>query len=233
MIRNNRNPSAFALAAFFYICAAPASAQVLSDLEPANTIKRFLATRVAATQGRVEITVEPFGRYVQSQPCEQIEPFLPAGARLWGRVSVGLRCTAGANWTLSHSVYISVFGPAVVANVALRAGERLSADDFRMQAIDLTRHGGELVSDPAELNEQTLTRNIGPGQPIRRDYLRAKPAIASGDPVRIAFVGDGFSVMAEGTAMGNASAGQRLRVRADTGRVLSGTARADRTVEVP
>jgi flagella basal body P-ring formation protein FlgA len=50
--------------------------------------------------------------------------------------------------------------------------------------------------------------------------------------VRVIGNGRGFSISAEAIALASAQEGQAVRVRTDSGRVLSGTARAGRQVEV-
>jgi flagella basal body P-ring formation protein FlgA len=44
--------------------------------------------------------------------------------------------------------------------------------------------------------------------------------------------GRGFAISAEGIALSSAAAGQNVRVRTESGRIVTGVARASRTVEV-
>jgi flagella basal body P-ring formation protein FlgA len=63
------------------------------------------------------------------------------------------------------------------------------------------------------------------------EHFRITPTVASGDPVRIQLLGQGFTIQAEGQALAAAGEGQVLRVRTDSGRILAGTLRG-RTVDV-
>ena len=77
-----------------------------------------------------------------------------------------------------------------------------------------------------------LTRAVTPGTPLRPEWLRAKTVITAGDNVKVLYMGEGFSIAADGRALANATDGQSIRVQVDSGKVLSGTARDGRRVEV-
>jgi flagella basal body P-ring formation protein FlgA len=180
---------------------------------------------------RVEVEVGQLDPRLRLAPCARIEPFVPGGARLWGRSLIGVRCIEGANWNVSLPINVRVFGQVLVANTTVVAGAPASVPDFRMAEVDLTREGRNVLNDPAALAGKILTRTISAGQPLRADHLRVPLAVSPGDPVRIRLLGNGFEVAAEGVALSGAGDGQPLRIRTDTGRVLSGTARG-RLVEI-
>jgi flagella basal body P-ring formation protein FlgA len=56
--------------------------------------------------------------------------------------------------------------------------------------------------------------------------------VGQGEPVRVVGHGNGFSISADGVALASATAGQSVRVRTESGRIVTGTARAGRLVEV-
>jgi len=180
---------------------------------------------------RVEVKVGRLNRGMRLAPCARIEPFLPPNARLWGRSFVGVRCAEGASWATMIPVTVSVFGPALIANLPMPAGSMPRPDDFRIDEVDWTRTTGLPVTDPAWLAGRSLARPLSAGQVLRANDLRVPQTIAAGDPVRIRMVGTGFSVSASGFALGGAGEGQSLRVRTETGRMLVGTVR-ERTVEI-
>lgn len=180
---------------------------------------------------RVEVQIGRLNPGMRLAPCARIEPFLPPNAKLWGRGYVGVRCAEGASWSTMIPVTVSVYGPALVANLPMPAGAMPRAGDFRLEEVDWTRAPGMPVSDPAWLDGRSLGRPLSAGQTLRADDLRVPQTIAAGDPVRIRMVGDGFSVSASGFAMAGAGDGQSLRVRTETGRMLVGTVR-DRIVEI-
>ena len=209
--------------------ASPAPA--LAPVDPTEQAIRLLAERELGTRNRIEIRVGQLDTRVQLAPCASAEPFVPPGIKLWGRTQVGIRCTAGASWSVRLPVHIQVFAMVAIANTALSQGAALNASDVRLEEFDLTRENTPLVTDPTTLNGKQLTRSIAAGQPLRVDALRVPPTINAGDPVQIIVVGQGFSLTSDGVALTPGSEGQSLRVRTESGRVIAGTLR-DRTVEL-
>lgn len=197
---------------------------------PDDTVSALVSRELGADR-RVEVEVGQLDPRLQLAPCSRAEPFVPKGARLWGRSSIGVRCVDGASWSVLLPVTVKVFGTALVAAGPLAAGSMPGSADFRLEEIDLTRHPGNLVSDPAVLEGKVLARGIAAGQALREDALKVPPVFAPGDPVRIVVQGAGFTIVGEGVAMGAAAEGQRLRVRTDNGRIVVGLVR-DRTVEI-
>jgi flagella basal body P-ring formation protein FlgA len=73
---------------------------------------------------------------------------------------------------------------------------------------------------------------LQPGQAVRAADLRLRQWFAAGDTVRVLARGDGFSVSGEGQALGAGIEGQSVRVRTESGRVLTGLPVAAHQVEV-
>ena len=85
-----------------------------SDL--ANRMKLYIDQQLLPEGMDVEVSVgEPDPRIVVAA-CQRFEPFVPSGARLWGRTSLGMRCAEGATWTVFLPVQIKVYAPAPVAS---------------------------------------------------------------------------------------------------------------------
>ncbi len=220
----------------FLACAlqlATATIVLAGDsLELESQVKGFLDSQIRQSAGRKEIVFDLSDSRHKLPNCNRIEPFLPLAAPPAGRVTVGLRCVEGAVWTAYRTAIVKFYGPAVVAARALPMGHTLTSADYRMAEIELNQAKGTLILEPAELLDKTLARPIESGQPLKRDMLRVKVAVTNGDPVRLAYMGSGFTVTASGKALGSASEGQRVRVQADNGRILSGIARNNRIIEV-
>lgn len=165
-------------------------------------------------------------------PCRRTETFLPASGRLWGRGSIGVRCTEGATWTVMLPVTVSVWGQAVVAAAPLAAGTVLGPQDVRLQEIELTREPASLLRDAQLVAGRTLTRMVNPGQALRADMVRVTSVVQTGDPVRLRLLGTGYAVVASGQALHAAGEGQPVRVRTELGKILTGVAREGRQVDV-
>lgn len=195
-------------------------------------VQEQAAARVTADSARIEVTVGQLDPRLQLAPCARIEPFLPAASRLWGRGHVGLRCMEGATWSVQLPVTVRIHGPALVATRPLAINAPLTADDFTVVEVEWTRESQGVVTDAAQLDNRVLTRPIATGQPVPLLALRAPQVITAGDPVKVQGEGRGFAVSADAIALSSAQDGQLVRVRTDAGRILTGTARAGRRVEI-
>ncbi len=205
---------------------------------PSETAQQFVqreAEVAAAALGenvRLEVSVGSLARGTQLAPCARMEPFLPSGVRLWGRAHVGMRCVEGATWSVLVPVNVRVFGPAMVAARPLAPLQPVAADDLVPAEVEWTREPQGVVTDLAQIDGRVLTRPVGTGQPVPLTALRLPQAVSQGDPVRVIGQGRGFLIQTEAVALTAAQDGQPVRVRTESGRVLVGTARIGRTVEV-
>jgi flagella basal body P-ring formation protein FlgA len=201
-----------------------------------NALRSFASAQVAGVNGeyvsRFDVKIGSLDALAQMAPCRRSEPFIPSGARLWGRSSLGLRCVDGATWTVMLPVVVTAWGRAIVAANPLMAGAVLAANDLREGEVELTREGAGVTRDAQTLAGRTLLRGLQPGQAVRIDMVRATPVVQAGDPVRLRILGAGFIVTSSGQAMNTAADGQSVRVRTELGKVLTGVAREGRQVEV-
>lgn len=201
---------------------------------PAEAVRAFVQKELGPIDGasRVEITVGQPDSRLQLATCERAEPFLRSGTRLWGRSFVGLRCLVGAQWTINVPVQVRVYGAGLVAARMLPAGQPISESDVRSEELEWTRQPQGVARDPSDLQGRVPTRAIEQGQPIGLVLLAEAPAVTQGDSVKLVGRGSGFSITTDAVALASAVPGQPVRVRVESGRILTGTAREGRIVEV-
>ncbi len=190
--------------------------------------------RPAAAAPRVEVQVGTLDARLRLAPCDRVEPYLPAGARLWGKTRIGLRCAQGRTpWNVFLPVTIKVFGPALVASAALPAGTVLAASDLGTAEIDLAEDGSPALTDTRPAVGRSLARAIEAGQGLRQSHLKPRQWFTAGDTVQVRAVGSGFAVAGAGQALTHGIEGQTARVRTESGRVVSGDPVAERRIDVP
>lgn len=192
----------------------------------------LLDRETAGIDGRVEVAVGQLDPRLTLAPCNRIEPFLPAGTKAWGRIHVGMRCRDGAAWTVFLPVTIKVFGTALAARRPLKSGEAPADNDVEPLESELSREPGLPVSDLKQVSGRILARALMPGQVLRMEHFRSAPAVSQGDQVKLVALGPGFSVSADGEALAHALDGQSVRVKTEAGRIVTGTARPGRIVEL-
>ncbi|MBB5446045.1 MULTISPECIES: flagellar basal body P-ring formation chaperone FlgA [unclassified Paraburkholderia] len=191
----------------------------------------FLQQQAVGLPGKADITVAPaFPRGLAA--CTSLEPFMPTGARLWGRLTVGVRCAGERPWTIYLQARISLHATYYLAARAMAPGEVLTAADLVAREGDLTGLPQAIVTDPSQAVGSVSLARIAGGMPLRRDMLKSASAVVFGQTVRVIAAGDGFSISSEGSAMNNASPGQQVRVKTANGQIISGIVKDGGTVEI-
>ena len=223
------------LAAALLIVSGLVHAQNQPTQSPAavqKAVEDFLRVQTSGLTGHTSFTTGTIDPRLALPSCGALEVFLPAGSRLWGNSSVGVRCGAPTPWMIYVSVTVRVHGAYVAAARALTPGQSLTQTDLSVVQGDLTQLPPSVVTDLAQALGKNVGAPIAPGQPIRADMLRITPAIVQGQTVRLVSQGPGFRVSAEGKALANAAVGQLAQIRTSTGQTVSGIAKADGTVEI-
>lgn len=193
-------------------------------------IERFLLRQTTGLPGKVSLRIDE-SQLAALPPCATPEPFLPSGSRLWGRLSVGLRCNTDPSWTRYVSTYIAVLGPYYVAARQINAGQALTPADSQLREGDLTTLPGGIVTDAAQLSGVVAASRIASGALLRREQLHAVALVQRGQSVKVVAQGSGFVVSSEGKAMTDAPAGTLIQVKMQGGQLLSGIVRPDGMVQ--
>jgi flagella basal body P-ring formation protein FlgA len=219
-----------ALRGFVLGCVLMHAASLHAAAAMDDAVLRFVRNRTEGIAGRVEIQVDAQDARVRPLACESFEPFLPSGSRLWGRTTVGVRCAGAGSASVFVPVRIRVYGPALVSARPLSPGQILAAEDLRLEESEITQPG--ILTDAAQAIGRQIAVGVNGGYPVRQELLRSQQVITQGETVKVQVAGAGFLIIAEGIAVGHATDGQSVQVRMDSGRTVSGTARAGRLVEV-
>lgn len=202
--------------------------QAWSDLRMrAERYLHDLVTRAdASIRAQVEIgAIDPRLRLTR---CAQPLLFLPAGARLYGNGSLGVRCEDTPEpWTLYLTYKISLSGPALVTRWPLAARQMIKAGDLELKEIAYDAPPGDYLRDTALLEGAMAARPLPAGQPLTADRIVRSQTVRAGQRVKIWLSGSGFQVTQEGVALNGAKAGETVRVRTDSGKIIQGQATAD------
>ena len=209
---------------------SPLLALAQSPLQSA--LDDYLRTQTQGLPGKVSYSIGTLDARTQLAPCQAFEPFLPAGSRLWGKATVGVRCLGPANWTVYVPVQVTVSGNYLISARTMAAGYVINAADIVVRSGDLATLPATVLTDRAQALGKTVKNGFSAGQPLRSDQLVAAWVVQQGQNVKTVANGAGFSVSSEGKALGNAVAGQIVQVRTNNGQTVSGIARPGGIVEI-
>jgi flagella basal body P-ring formation protein FlgA len=222
------------LVALGLVCTAQAAESLDSGLELQVRQLALDGTRNAPPGlARVDVQVGQLDPRLRLAPCQKVEPYLPAGTRLWGRARIGLRCVQGPSaWNVFLPITVKVYAKGLVVTGPLSAGSVITAADLTQAEVDLAEDHSAAVADADLAVGRTLSRSVNAGASLRQSHLKPRQWFAAGDLVKVTAAGAGFSVAGEGQALTPGVEGQAARVRTESGRVLTGTPVGERRVEM-
>ena len=194
--------------------------------------EQFLHAQTRGLPGHVSISVNKLDPRLDLAACAAPQAFMPSGSRVWGKTTVGIRCTVPTPWTVYIQAKVSVVADYIVAAAPLAQGQIIGASDLATMQGDLTTLPTGIITDAAQAIGRTVTLSLQAGSALRQDSLRSQPAVQQGQTVRLVSVGPGFQVSSEGQALTSAGEGQWVQARTQGGQMIRGIAKAGGVVEV-
>ena len=198
-----------------------------------KAVESFVHMQTSGIPGEVTFTVGEIDPRLSLPECPALDPFVPPGGRLWGNATVGVRCNGTHPWTVYVPVTVRIATDVVVTARPLAQNQVISRADLILQKGDLAHLPPGTLTDPAQALGKIMTNGVASAQPLRQDMLRSPLVIQQGQAVRLVAAGRGFTVSSEGKALNNASEGQVVQVRIQSGQVIGGIGRHGALAEVP
>lgn len=197
-----------------------------------EVVESYVKNETNALPGEVIIRPGKIDNRITLPKCTALEPFIPTGSRLWGNTSVGVRCNSPSLWTFYVQINIQVMTDVIHVARPLTRGKPLVAEDVKLQRVNLTQMPEGIYTEISQVIGKVPLSSLSSGQLLRQSALRLPHVILRGQKVILHIQGQGFSVSSEGLALADASEGQVVQVRNESGRVISGLARNDGVVVV-
>ncbi|MBD1228070.1 flagellar basal body P-ring formation chaperone FlgA [Xenorhabdus griffiniae] len=161
--------------------------------------------------------------------CEhpEIQPLL--SNKNWGNLSVPVTCGQQRRFI---QVYVNVIGPYLVSKRAISRNTALTIKDFQVKTGSLDKLPNDIIRNSKAIQNGIALRNIPAGQFITRNMLRRPWAIQAGQNVVVTVDGHHFQVRYEGKAINNAASFDNIRVRLNSGQVITGEAQENGSVKM-
>jgi flagella basal body P-ring formation protein FlgA len=195
-----------------------------------DTALTYAQLQTRSMPGQVSIQVDGIDPRTALPACDELEAYMPNGAKMIGKTSIGVRCNEKPGWSVFVQASIKVSADLLVANRALSQGLVLSADDFSVLRGELGQPG--ILTAPEQAIGKTLKFSLGAGQVLRLDMLRPDYVIKQGQTVRLYVRTSNFVVSSEGQAMNDATTGQAVRIKTANGQMIGAFANKDGRAEV-
>ena len=185
-------------------------------------VTSFLIGHVSSLGRDIEITVHSSSARLPN--CIDPQPFLTnPEQRLYGRVSVGLRCGELGEQTRYLQANVSVLVDHVVTAREVEAGAPLIAADLTLAEARLERLPRHALLSVDEAIGLTAARPLRTGTTLQTHYLRRPQLVSRGDHVTVTAHGTGFSVSRKAKALDSGALGDEIRLSTDNGERLIAT----------
>lgn len=195
-------------------------------------VVKFLKSQTNNLAAETDINVKPVDSRLKLQACAQLSPFMPPGSKTWGKVTVGLRCTAPHPWTIYVAANVRIFGDYYVTKNAVSAGQVLTDQDMIKIHGELSNQSSGIIIQSDRAIGKTMLTAYPAGTSLRQEMFKLIPVIQQGQSIKIVSQGNGFRVSNDAIALNNAAEGQLTRAKTNSGQLVSGIARAGGFIEV-
>lgn len=194
--------------------------------------EQFIKIQTTGMSGTVSAAVDPVDNRLSLAACTAPQAFLPNGSRLWGRTSIGIRCTAPSPWTVYLRATVQVIAEYIVTTAPLAQGQTIGPDNISKVKGDLSNLPNGVITDASQAIGRIANTSLAAGAPLRLDALRGNRVVQQGQVVRVVSTGPGFQITTEGRALTNASEGQIAQAKTPAGQVISGIAKTGGILEI-
>ena len=168
-----------------------------------------------------------------AQCAEPLQASLMSGGRMQSRMSVGVSCRHGAEWTIYVPVTVESEIPVLVLRAPAVRGARLTAADVATETRRVSGLAVGYVGDLAGLERHTVSQPLPAGSIITTDSLIADFIVRSGESVTLVAAMGGIEVRASGRALADGREGARIRVQnLNSLKIVEGVVDTDRVIHV-
>ncbi|GHA84194.1 flagellar basal body P-ring formation chaperone FlgA [Modicisalibacter luteus] len=192
------------------------------DAQVEDRITAFLTDQASDLGRDIEVTVHPASARLAT--CIDPQPFLTnPGQRLYGRVSIGLRCGEQGQQTRYLQATVSVLVDHVVTARQIEAGTLITANDLTVEEARLESLPRHALLSIDEALGMTVARPLRAGTSLQTQYLRRPQLVSRGDHVTVTAQGAGFSISRKVKALDNGALGDEVRLSTNNGEQLMAT----------
>lgn len=178
------------------------------------TAEQHLAGLLANRDGMLHIKAADLDSRLRLTACTaSLTAFLPSGANPGSRVTVGVRCTQGNQWTIYVPVSIESDVPILALNKALARGQPVTDQDVETRVQRVPGLASEYMKTAGELRGKRLKRALPAGTLLGPTLFEPEILIHRGQQVMVVARISGIEVRTQAIAMGDGAASSRIQVK--------------------
>ena len=161
-----------------------------------------------------------------------LDTFLPSGAKVQGKTTVGVRCQGPKPWTLYVPANVTTVTQVLVTNGPLRRGHIVTAGDISLQSKNTSQLNTAYLSNPDQVVGKALKKNLGNKALFTSAVLTEPHIIQKGQHVDLQAGQGGLQVRASAIALAGGAVGDRIRVQnLSSSKIVEGTILASGVIQ--
>lgn len=161
-----------------------------------------------------KITIRPLDKRLKLTQCEQPLEIQPApGARLLGKTSIKVQCSAPKPWSIYVSATIERFAPVYVTSNTLKRGHIISNSDIYLSRKNLAQLPFGYITKPSDAIGKQVKRHIQAESVLTPAQLSNPVVIHRGETISLHSSSSHFDIRMKGEALMDGTVGQRIRVK--------------------
>ena len=195
--------------------AAPLHAQSIQPLASIQTAaESFVTSQLPPTRGKYFVNATRLDTRLRLANCaDPLEAFVANNGIVQTRTTVGVRCSTNGGWTVYVPVAVETEAPVLVLRRALARRARIEALDVELQTRRLPGIASNFVNDVTNVQGRRLRRAMPAGSPLTTDVLDRDVLVQRGQHVTLIAAASGIEIRAQGQALSDGSAHDRIRVQ--------------------
>lgn len=207
-------------------------------IQPLHSIQeaaeKFVREQMPANARGIIVTAADLDARLRLGRCSgPLQAAQVSGGRLQARTSIRVSCRLGTEWTIYVPVSIESEIPVLVLRTSATRGARLTSSDVATETRRVSGLAAGYVTDPAQLQRQTVARPLPAGSMLTTDMLIPDLLVHSGEEVTLLASAGGIEVRATGRALADGRDGARIRVQnLNSLKVVEGVIDSQRVIHV-
>ncbi len=185
----------------------------------------FLSTH-SNVEGRANttISIENIDNRLTLPACgTTLDTFLPSGAKVQGKTTVGVRCQSPKPWTLYVPANVTTITQVLVTSTPLRRGHVMTAGDISLHSKNTSQLNAAYLSNPDQVVGKVLKKNLANKALLTPAVLTEPHIIHKGQHVDLRAGLGGLNVSAPAIALMGGAVGDRIRVKnVSSGKIVEG-----------
>ncbi|MDX1505714.1 MAG: flagellar basal body P-ring formation chaperone FlgA [Spongiibacter sp.] len=210
------------------------TAEIESAARITATAKAYISARHPWQNQKHRVAVGKLDPRTKLPKCAaELRAFLPPGAQIQRRTTVGVRCSAGKPWKIYLPVTVSAYANVMVAKHPIAPGRDITAADVSWVERDVSTLSYGYVRSLKQAGGFRSRRSIAQGAVLTPNMLEASSVISKGQRVELSSSGSAIQVTMMGIALEDGALGSRIKVKnLSSGKHLEGTVASDNRVRL-